>query len=91
MGIDLSILSKDGYFDRFFELCVDTKTYREAYEQVEEEYINLIGSHRYSSYESFKTIKTRYLRGLSGRKKVKGNNVYQCPQCKRILLYRVGE
>ncbi len=88
-----NILTREGYFGRFFELCEEYNTYRAAYEALEEELFLLTQTTRYSSYESFKTIKTRYLKNLPKLRNSKQivNNVYQCPACKDLICVRAGE
>lgn len=50
------VLTREGYFDRFLELSAETRNYKEAYYQTEEELSNF-GLKRYSSYESFRVGK----------------------------------
>jgi hypothetical protein len=60
------ILSLSGYFQRHFELCLVSKTQQDAYDKLENELQTLHESlgvdykPRYTSYESFRTNKTRY-------------------------------
>lgn len=48
-----NILTKEGYFGRFYQLY-KTKTQKEAYEILEKELLENYGVHRYSSLQSFK-------------------------------------
>lgn len=56
----IAILSLQGYMNRHLELCKTHKTQYDAFEALEEEYKLITGVNKYSSYESFKVIKTRY-------------------------------
>lgn len=76
--MDLLIISKsvlrigkiDGYFDRYFELCVYAPSYRKAWELVEEEYFLLFGKHQYRTYGYFRKVKSlRY-----GKRRKSNNN-----------------
>lgn len=50
-----------GYFERFFELCAENPTYRQAWESLEHEREEFGMPERYSSYESFKRGKSYHL------------------------------
>lgn len=64
--------SRKGYFERFFALCPKHKVYRKAYEALEHEYYAVYGENRYSSYQSFRVHKHRYLKQLR-KNVIKGN------------------
>lgn len=56
-----NLLSLKNYFDRFYEIKEADKSDRATFELLENEYFNLYSQNRYSSYESFKSSKWRYL------------------------------
>lgn len=58
------LTSNSGYFERFFELCAETRTYREAWECLEDEREDFGLPERYSSYESFRRGKSYHLNNL---------------------------
>lgn len=60
--IPFRLLNTSGYMNRFLELSTETQTYREAYQKTEKEYRTAFGTNRYSSYSSFRVIKTRYFK-----------------------------
>lgn len=58
-SIDNSILKPDGYFKRHLDLCRN-QSQQDAYDALEEEYIQLTGKPRHKSYDAFRTAKCRY-------------------------------
>lgn len=58
------LLTQEGYFERFFELVTVSGTYQEAYVKLETEYEQYFGQEKYTSYDSFRNMKRRYLRDL---------------------------
>ena len=53
------LLTRKGYFEKFHENTQKTESYREAWEMTERELFEKYGQERYSSYESFKTVKSQ--------------------------------
>jgi hypothetical protein len=60
-----------GYFERFFELLQENTTSLQAYEALEREYYDVFGENRYSSYETFKVMRRRYVIYLQTARKPK--------------------
>lgn len=58
-----------GYFERYFELLPDYRSGFEAYEAIEREFFKVFNCNRYSSYDSFRISKRRYIHGLSKSKR----------------------
>lgn len=56
------MFTQQGYFNRFYEIIQTVIIHAKAYEQLEDEYFNLYGTNKYTSYESFKVGKHKYLR-----------------------------
>ncbi len=56
----LALLTKDGYDDRFYQIAAKTKTYKQAYENLESEFEFYFGKRKYSSYDSYRVC--RHLR-----------------------------
>jgi len=54
----------DEYFERFFEICGEYSTYYQAFAALEDEHYRIFGRYKYSSYASFRTMKSSYLRKL---------------------------
>jgi hypothetical protein len=52
------------YFDRFYEIKGFDLSDKVAYYRLEDEFFAKFGENRYSSYESFRNGKYRYLREL---------------------------
>ena len=63
------LYSFKGYFERFYELLNDHKTGVAAFDALEKEFYELFGANKYSSYESFKVMKRRYIILLQKKKK----------------------
>lgn len=61
------LFDKVGYFDHFYEIVSgeDHPTHYEAYLRVERLYLGYFGRNRYSSYESFRVMKSHYMKLLS--------------------------
>lgn len=59
--IDIELLQENGYFKRFYELTAKYKSHREAYEALENELFQKFRIGKYSSYNSFKRNKNRYM------------------------------
>ena len=55
--------TRKGYFERFFEICAEypKNTYKANYHLLELEYFELFGDFRYSDYESFRQMKSKFL------------------------------
>lgn len=77
LTVPVSLLSRGEYMDRFTELSKSLPYYRNAYEAVEEEYIQLYGLSRYRTYESFRVAKTRHYKQLRIRARKRSNLCYQ--------------
>lgn len=69
-----SLGTKQGYFDRFYEIKGVELSDKAAYLKLEEEYQKTFGTARYSSYGSFRVMKHHYLKLLI-RKRVVVNKV----------------
>ena len=55
-----TLLTKEGYFKRFFELLDIWPTHYDAYVMLEAELHEKYGLEKYSSYESFRVMKHRF-------------------------------
>jgi hypothetical protein len=55
-----NILNNQGYFNRHLQLCKECETQQDAYDKLEEEYLELTGRNRHKSYDAFRAAKTRY-------------------------------
>lgn len=57
------LYTRKGYFERFFEICAEypQNTYKANYHLLELEYFELFGDFRYSDYESFRQMKSKFL------------------------------
>lgn len=58
------LTSHHGYFERFFEICSETPTYKAAWEALEEERAGFGLPEKYTSYESFRVGKTLHINSL---------------------------
>ena len=55
----LRLIHRTNFVERVLENSQNSETYKAAYFKTEEEYKEIFGKHRYSSYESFKVSKHR--------------------------------
>lgn len=58
---DLVKIRKEGFAKRYLHNVKIYKTYIEAYDKTENEYISNFGKRRYSSYDSFRQVRKRYI------------------------------
>jgi hypothetical protein len=59
---DLNEIRRLGFENRFIYNIKKTKTYKDAYQKTENEYVDTFGKRRYSSYDSFRNVRNRYLK-----------------------------
>lgn len=53
------LATPEGFVERFYLMCQEYATYTEAYEATERQYIANYGQRKYSSYNSFRTVRDR--------------------------------
>ncbi len=58
----ISLLSPEGFDERFWDLASQTKTYKEAYEKLEQEYEEYFSKRKYSDYNSYRNCRDRRLK-----------------------------
>ena len=58
----LVLLRADGFIQRFWEKTKIHKTYKSAYEELEDEYEGYFGERRYSDYNSFRICRDRKIK-----------------------------
>lgn len=56
----MELHSKKGFIDRYYILIQDYPTYEDAYEATERQYKQYFGERKYSDYDSFRVILSRY-------------------------------
>ena len=56
---DFKDIRNAGFYRRYLHNVKLTSTYMEAYQLTEDEYVEIFGKKRYSSYDSFRIIKNR--------------------------------
>ena len=56
---DFNEIRNAGFYRRYLYNIKLTSTYMEAYQLTEDEYVEIFGKKRYSSYDSFRIIKNR--------------------------------
>ena len=61
---DLKEIRRDGFERRYLHNIKKTSTYAEAYKLTEKEYILTFGKRRYSSYDSFRNVRNRYIKKI---------------------------
>lgn len=66
----LRLLDFKGYFDAFYEILAESedKSHLKAYMAINEEYYRYFNRYKYTSYQSFKNQKSRYLTLLSSNR-----------------------
>ena len=58
---DLNEIRREGFERRYLFNVSKTKTYKEAYNKTEDEYVKTFGKRRYSTYDSFRNVRNRYV------------------------------
>ena len=58
----IALLTPEGFDKRFRSNAAKTKTYKEAYEQVEEEYQKYFLSRKYSDYNSYRNCRDKRIK-----------------------------
>lgn len=58
----IALLSPEGFDERFWNVASETKTYKEAYEMVEDEYQKHFKKRKYSDYNSYRNCRDRRLK-----------------------------
>lgn len=53
------LLTVEGFIREVEDKLPKTQSFKQAWEKTEEEYKELMGFYRYSSYDHFKTVKSR--------------------------------
>ena len=61
----LALLTPEGFDDRFWDIAAQTKTYKKAYEIVEQECEEHFNRRRYSDYNSFRNCRDKRLRNAT--------------------------
>ncbi|WP_405329505.1 hypothetical protein [Leeuwenhoekiella sp. LLG6367-2.1] len=57
-----TIGTREGFFQRYFKLLPTSRTQVEAFNQVNEEYLEIFGETKYQEYNSFRNCCSRYLK-----------------------------
>ena len=58
----LKVLTRKGFAARYMFFITICDSYKEAYEKVEDEYEEILGEQKYSSYDSFRKTLTRKIK-----------------------------
>ena len=59
----LELLTTDGYMRRFYLIVAERDcTWRDAYEQTEKEHVEAFRHAKYSTYASFKRVRSRWIK-----------------------------
>ena len=61
----IALLSPDGFDERFWDLASETKTYKQAYELVEQEYEGHFKKRKYSDYNSYRNCRDRRIKNAT--------------------------
>lgn len=56
-----STLSTEKFIELYYNYFTECKNHRKAYERVENLHENLLGSRKYSDYDSFKQVKSKFM------------------------------
>ncbi len=56
-----------GFIDKYYEFVVEGYTFRKSYELTEERHHEIFGANRYSNYESFKVILSKFIKKDLGK------------------------
>ena len=55
----IKLTTVDGFIQEFWKMAQHCRTYNEAYEALENEYMGYFKRRRYASYDSFRTVRDR--------------------------------
>ena len=58
----ITLITPEGFDERFWDNAAHCKTYKIAYEKVEEEYESVFGKRKYSDYNSYRNCRDRRLK-----------------------------
>tara|TARA_R100000781_G_C4047528_1_gene116294 strand:+ start:258 stop:470 length:213 start_codon:yes stop_codon:yes gene_type:complete len=58
----IALLNPDGFDKRFWDLAKESKTYKQAYEELEKEYILHFKKRRYADYNSYRNCRDKRLK-----------------------------
>lgn len=58
----IALLSPEGFDERFWKVASETKTYKEAYEIVEEEHEKHFKKRKYSDYNSYRNCRDKRIK-----------------------------
>ena len=61
-AVFLRLITVEGFIDYYLEMRDLYPTYEEAYERLEDFYIDFTGHRKYSEFSSFRRVMTRWLR-----------------------------
>jgi hypothetical protein len=61
-AVFLRLITVEGFIDYYLEMRELYPTYKEAYERLEDFYIDFTGHRKYSEFSSFRRVMTRWLR-----------------------------
>lgn len=54
--------TRDGFFQYYFKILPDARTQVEAFNEVNEEYLDIFGEYKYETYQSFRNQCEKYLK-----------------------------
>ena len=58
----IALLTPDGFDERFWDNAAQSKTYKIAYEKVEQEYESYFGKRKYSDYNSYRNCRDKRIK-----------------------------
>ena len=58
----IALLSPEGFDERFWKVASETKTYKEAYEIVEQEHEKYFKKRKYSDYNSYRNCRDKRIK-----------------------------
>lgn len=67
----VKMASVDGYFEAFYAICHAYPSYYQAYQAIETAYYYTFGEYKYSTYDSFRQMKYRYLKKIREKNHLK--------------------
>jgi len=65
----IALLNPDGFDKRFWDLAKESKTYKQAYEELEKEYMYHFKKRRYADYNSYRNCRDKRLKAPKNRQK----------------------
>ena len=66
---DVHLMDPHKFNQRYEKYAQECRTYEEAYQQTERDYRRIFGVNKYASYDSFRVVRSRWMKAARENKK----------------------